>query len=337
MVSTPTPSLHALPKLGSVAVRRPIAPTPSAPVAIPLHMKLAVGGMAGVIGVSATFPIDIVKTHLQGQTRSSGKLFFNGPLHCVRHILATDGVRGLYRGLPPTLVGVLPEKAIKLAVNEHLREVLANEDGKLPLSRQVLAAAGAGVAQVIATNPVSLSPTHAHDWDGSLMCVVCCAQQTEIVKIRLQTQASLPVAQQQSALQVVRSLGPRGLYKGAGVCLMRDIPYAVVFFPLYATLKDDVFTSAATGEASLAGILTAGAISGATAAGLVTPADVLKTRQQMRGATYTSTVDCFRKIVASNGYGALMKGAVPRMLVQAPLFGVTLTAFELQKKYMQSL
>lgn len=156
MASTPASSLHALPKLGATAVRRPIV-SPSTPVAIPLHMKLAVGGMAGVIGVSATFPIDIVKTHLQGQTRTNGKLFFNGPLQCVRHIVATDGVRGLYRGLPPTLVGVLPEKAIKLAVNEQLREVLADKDGKLPLSRQVLAGAGAGLAQVIATNPVSRS------------------------------------------------------------------------------------------------------------------------------------------------------------------------------------
>lgn len=161
--------------------------------------------------------------------------------------------------------------------------------------------------------------------------------QTEIVKIRLQTQASLPIAEQQSAGQVVKGLGLRGLYKGAGICLMRDIPYAVVFFPLYATVKDEVFADPKTGEAPLFGILAAGAIAGATAAGLVTPADVLKTRQQMRGANYKGTLDCFRKVVAANGYGALMKGAVPRMLVQAPLFGVTLTAFELQKKYMQSL
>lgn len=119
-----------------------------APTFIPLHWKLAVGGVAGVVGVSATFPIDIVKTQLQGQTRSTGAL------HVFRHILRTDGVRGLYRGLPPTLVGVLPEKAIKLAVNEQLREYFTDEDGVLPLSCQVLAGAGAGLAQVVATNPV---------------------------------------------------------------------------------------------------------------------------------------------------------------------------------------
>ncbi|KAF1327278.1 putative transporter, partial [Globisporangium splendens] len=302
------------PRTAGVLTRQ-LPPTAKAAVPpqvfIPLHWKLAVGGVAGVVGVSTTFPIDIVKTQLQGQTRSSGKVFFSGPIHCFRHILKTDGMRGLYRGLPPTLIGVLPEKAIKLAVNEQLREYFADETGKLSLSKQVLAGAGAGLAQVIATNP------------------------TEIVKIRLQTQAALPPAERLTAVQVVQSLGVRGLYKGAGVCLMRDIPYAVIFFPMYASVKD-AFTDA-EGNNSIASIVFAGATAGATAAGLCTPADVIKTRRQMRGANYTSTLDCFQKVVATNGYGALMKGVVPRMMVQAPLFGITLVAFELQKNYMQSL
>lgn len=138
-----------------------------------------------------------------------------------------------------------------------------------------------------------------------------------------------------SAAQVVQSLGLRGLYKGAGVCLMRDIPYAVIFFPMYATVRD-AFADA-DGKNSIASIVFAGASAGATAAGLCTPADVIKTRRQMRGATYTGTLDCFRQTVATHGYGALMKGAGPRMMVQAPLFGITLVAFELQKNYMQSL
>ncbi|TMW58179.1 hypothetical protein Poli38472_011767 [Pythium oligandrum] len=295
--------LSRVPPPAAVAAKSPA-------VFIPLHWKLAVGGVAGVVGVTATFPIDIVKTHLQGQTRSSGPALFNGPISCFRHILATDGVRGLYRGLPATLVGVLPEKAIKLAVNEQLREYFTDANGNLPLSKQVLSGAGAGLAQVIATNP------------------------TEIVKIRLQTQAALPAAERMTAAQVVQHLGIRGLYKGAGVCLMRDIPYAVIFFPTYANLKDAFVDS--EGKNSIASILFAGAVAGASAAGLCTPADVIKTRRQMRGATYTGTIDCFQKVVATNGYGALMKGAIPRMMVQAPLFAITLAAFELQKSYMES-
>lgn len=138
-----------------------------------------------------------------------------------------------------------------------------------------------------------------------------------------------------SAAQVVQSLGLRGLYRGAGVCLMRDIPYAVIFFPMYANVRDAL--ADAKGHTSIASIVFAGAFAGATAAGVCTPADVIKTRRQMRGANYTGTLDCFRKVTAAHGYGVLFKGAVPRMMVQAPLFGITLVAFELQKNYMQSL
>ncbi|KAG7395022.1 hypothetical protein PHYBOEH_004349 [Phytophthora boehmeriae] len=282
------------------------------PTAIPLHLKLAVGGMAGAVGMVTTFPMDIVKTHLQGQTRTGGQLMFSGPIHCFRHIVATDGLRGLYRGLPPTLMGVLPEKAIKLAVNEQLRETFADANGNITMAKQALAGAGAGCAQSIITNPV------------------------EIVKIRLQMQTSLPVAERQTAMEIATSLGIRGVYKGAGVCFMRDVPYAVLFFPSYATLRD-AWADKTTGKNSILSIVTAGAVAGAGAAAICTPADVIKTRLQMKGSPYTGVVDCVRKIVAANGPMALMKGAGPRMMVQAPLFGITLVAFELQKKYMESL
>ncbi|GMF41227.1 unnamed protein product [Phytophthora fragariaefolia] len=282
------------------------------PTSIPLHLKLAVGGMAGAVGMVTTFPMDIVKTHMQGQTRTGGRMMFSGPLQCFKHIVATDGVRGLYRGLPPTLVGVLPEKAIKLAVNEQLREQFADADGNLTMAKQALAGAGAGCAQSIITNPV------------------------EIVKIRLQMQTSLPVAERQTAMEIAKRMGIRGMYKGAGVCFMRDVPYAVLFFPSYATLRD-AWADKTTGQNSVLSIVTAGAVAGAGAAAICTPADVIKTRLQMKGSPYTGMVDCVRKVVAANGPKALMKGAGPRMMVQAPLFGITLVAFELQKKYMESL
>ncbi|KAF0747715.1 hypothetical protein AaE_007617 [Aphanomyces astaci] len=271
---------------------------------IPLAAKLVVGGFAGIFGVSVTFPIDIVKTNLQSSST------FTSPLHCFRTLVAQDGFRGLFRGLPPTLV----------AVNDYLRETLDTEGtGVLPLYKQVLAGGGAGLCQVVATNPL------------------------EIVKIRLQTQNHLPAAERQSATQVVQELGLRGLYKGTTACLLRDIPYAVIFFPMYATIRD--LGTDKDGHVSMASVVFAGCTAGATAAGFVTPADVIKTKRQMRGATYKGTIDCFQQVVASGGVAALFKacdispisvGAGPRMMVQAPLFGITLLAFEVQKAYMES-
>lgn len=58
-------------------------------------------------------------------------------LQVVRH----EGVLGLYRGLVPQLIGVAPEKAIKLTVNDLVRDKLATKDGALPYYAEVLAGA----------------------------------------------------------------------------------------------------------------------------------------------------------------------------------------------------
>ena len=44
--------------------------------------------------------------------------------------------------------------------------------------------------------------------------------------------------------------------------------------------------------------------------------------------------NCFRTIMKEEGPTALFKGSVPRMCVVAPLFGIALLSFEMQKDYM---
>jgi len=67
-----------------------------------------------------------------------------------------------------------------------------------------------------------------------------------------------------------------------------------------------------------------------------TPMDVVKTRLQESGGStrYKGIPDCFSKISKQEGIRALFKGAVPRMCVVAPLFGISLVAFEKQKEYL---
>ncbi len=58
-------------------------------------------------------------------------------------MIANEGFFGLYKGLLPQLVGVAPEKAIKLTVNDLLRSVFRNEQkGDIYFPLEVLAGAG---------------------------------------------------------------------------------------------------------------------------------------------------------------------------------------------------
>jgi solute carrier family 25 (mitochondrial aspartate/glutamate transporter), member 12/13 len=127
----------------------------------------------------------------------------------------------------------------------------------------------------------------------------------------------------------MRELGLRGLYKGTAACWLRDVPFSIVFFPLFANLK-----TLFDGQNSMLGLFAAGAISGSVAAGSVTPCDVIKTRLQVAGSPYKGIGDAFSRTVKEEGWLALKKGLEPRMFVQAPLFGITLFAFDTQKRYL---
>ena len=65
------------------------------------------------------YPIDLVKTRLQNQRTGSyvGELMYKNSLDCFKKVIRYEGFFGLYRGLVPQLVGVAPEKAIKLTVS----------------------------------------------------------------------------------------------------------------------------------------------------------------------------------------------------------------------------
>lgn len=56
---------------------------------VPLQYKLLVGGLAGMLGTSIIFPLDMVKTRLQNQSKSAAAgLRYTGPI----------GERGVVRG-----------------------------------------------------------------------------------------------------------------------------------------------------------------------------------------------------------------------------------------------
>ena len=124
------------------------------------------------------------------------------------------------------------------------------------------------------------------------------------------------------------------MYRGTAATLSRDVPFSILFFPGYANLKKALADE--SGQNSIGSLLVAGGGAGSVAAALVTPTDVVKTRLQLVGGKekYKSMPNAFRTIMAEEGFFALYKGAVPRMVVVGPLFAITLLSFEAQKSYM---
>ena len=143
------------------------------------------------------------------------------------------------------------------------------------------------------------------------------------------------------AMDVVRGLGIRGLYRGASACLLRDIPFSAIYFTTYSHLKTDVFGESKEKRLSPLELLAAGAVAGMPASYLATPADVIKTRLQVVARTgqqtYTGIMDAVRKISREEGLTAFFKGGPARVLRSSPQFGFTLLTYELLQRALPFL
>lgn len=113
------------------------------------------GSIAGAFGAFMVYPIDLVKTRLQNQRSvRPGERLYENSLDCARKVIKNEGFRGLYSGVLPQLVGVAPEKAIKLTVNDLVRGRFTDKQtGIIPLKFEVLAGATAGGCQVVSPPP----------------------------------------------------------------------------------------------------------------------------------------------------------------------------------------
>jgi len=60
--------------------------------------------------------------------------------------------------------------------------------------------------------------------------------------------AKLGEAVPKGAVHIIRQLGLVGLYKGASACLLRDIPFSAIYFPVYSHLKSDLFQEGYNGK-----------------------------------------------------------------------------------------
>jgi solute carrier family 25 aspartate/glutamate transporter 12/13 len=119
-------------------------------LAVSAH-HFALGSIAGAFGAFMVYPIDLVKTRMQNQRSGSpGAALYKNSLDCATKVFRNEGLRGLYSGVLPQMIGVAPEKAIKLTVNDLVRGKLKDQNtGEIWTPYEILAGATAGGCQVV--------------------------------------------------------------------------------------------------------------------------------------------------------------------------------------------
>ncbi|XP_019056558.1 PREDICTED: mitochondrial adenine nucleotide transporter ADNT1 isoform X1 [Tarenaya hassleriana] len=120
-------------------------------------LRLGAGATAGIIAMSATYPMDMVRGRLTVQTLNS-PYQYRGMFHALSTVLRQEGPRALYRGWLPSVIGVVPYVGLNFAVYESLKDwlVKANpyglvQDSELSVTTRLACGAAAGtVGQTIA-------------------------------------------------------------------------------------------------------------------------------------------------------------------------------------------
>ncbi|CAG9826326.1 unnamed protein product [Diabrotica balteata] len=193
--------------------------------------KIINGGIAGLIGVTCVFPIDLVKTRLQNQQIGpQGEKMYANILDAFQKTFRTEGFFGMYRGAGVNLLLITPEKAIKLAANDFFRYYLSTE-GILPVYKQVIAGGLAGLCQLIITTPMELLKIQMQDAGRVKAATEIQSKGQKINIIEKPTATKL-------ALNIIKTDGFFGFYKGTGATALRDVSFSMVYFPLFFALNE---------------------------------------------------------------------------------------------------
>lgn len=290
---------------------QPLPPPPP-----PFAAALLAGGIAGTTVDLSLYPLDTLKTRLQS---SAG-------------FVASGGFRGIYRGVGSALVGSAPGAAAFFCTYEGVKSRLAarrerRTDGRLP-----------GSAGFDHDDPVpgphrsgdgGWAAPPEHMLAASLGEVAACAVRvpTEVVKQRAQAgvHGGRSAAELWSILGQYRTAGAAGvwreLYRGWGITVLREVPFTMIQFPLWEGLKGwgrrrkpgGGGGGGGTVEVGAAESAVYGSISGAAAAGVTTPLDVLKTRIMLSKERETAFT-LLGHLLRQHGVRPFFAGIGPRVM-----------------------
>ncbi|KAJ8710393.1 hypothetical protein PYW07_009759 [Mythimna separata] len=260
---------------------------------------LIAGALAGVSVDVTLYPLDTLKTRLQS----------------AQGFQKAGGFSGVYRGLLTVASTSMPTTALFFASYEATKSLC--QPLVAPQYLPVVHMFAASVGEVLA-------------------CLI--RVPTEIAKQRKQTYIG-----SKSAISILvhayKTEGFfRGVYRGFGSTVLRDLPFSFIELPVWELLKTSV-RNYNNGEISSFQSAVCGSIAGGFAAAVTTPLDLAKTRI-MLAQDYTVTRKLRIKpvlttIYCESGVRGLFAGVMPRMTAFMIGGFVFFGVYDDCKKYME--
>ncbi|KAJ6721178.1 NICOTINAMIDE ADENINE DINUCLEOTIDE TRANSPORTER 1 CHLOROPLASTIC [Salix viminalis] len=273
-----------------------------------LVCRAGAGASAGAIAATFMCPLDVIKTRLQvlGLPPNSGQ---GGSIiiSSAQHIARTEGIKGFYRGLSPTIMALLPNWAVFFTVYDQLKGVLSNENGdsQLSVGANMVAAAGAGSCHI-----------HCNK------SFVGCENETP------------------DARNEARS----GLYSGI-LPSLAGISHVAIQFPAYEKIKCYMAKKGNTTADNLSpgDFAIASSVSKVLASVLTYPHEVVRSRLQEQGhlrnsgTHYAGVVDCIKKVFQKEGFRGFYRGCATNLMRTTPSAVITFTSYEMIHEFLERI
>lgn len=91
-------------------------------VEVPNYLVLCFGASSGAFGASLVYPLNLLRTRLQAQGTAAHPQTYDGLQDVIRKTISREGWRGLFRGLLPNLMKVIPSVSISYLVYEKSKQ-----------------------------------------------------------------------------------------------------------------------------------------------------------------------------------------------------------------------
>lgn len=280
----------------------------------------AVGGMTAAL---ITSPLEVVKTRLQIRG-GSGSFGTQTTFGVMRSIGRTESVFGLWRGITPTLIGVIPARAIYFGSYSTFKDKFTGYglNGRL---YNFLSAAGAGSISATLCCPIWVVKTRLQLMPAHSRATTAATARQNIVSVgfaEVETAATKARPQFSSVRQVAwdmyRKEGPRAFFRGLSASYW-GISESAIQFALYEECKDHIEE-----PTNLKYFLTAGACK-LLASMCTYPHEVVRTRMRDQRAPldskelkYKSMIQSIIKIYKEEGRRGLYSGMPAHLMRVVP-------------------
>ncbi|KAI1478139.1 hypothetical protein K445DRAFT_322325 [Daldinia sp. EC12] len=290
---------------------------------LPFIYTFAAGAVAGISEILTMYPLDVVKTRVQLQTgKGTGADSYNGMLDCFQKIVRNEGFSRLYRGITAPILMEAPKRATKFAANDEWGKFYRKAFGaeKMNQSLSILTGASAGATESFVVVPF------------------------ELVKIRLQDKASAGkyTGMIDVVSKTIKNEGVLAMYNGLESTMWRHILWNAGYFGCIFQVKE-LLPKAETKRGEIMNGLISGSIGGTVGTIVNTPMDVVKSRIQnspkVAGQTpkYNWAWGACATVMKEEGFGALYKGFLPKVLRLGPGGGILLVVFTSVMDFFRSM